>query len=112
MLAAAAPNRRLRVIVNDCRLVEAKDDVVVLSVSEALYASAQSNERELCDLLAKAWDRAVKLELRSAAPAVPAAGPAPDPEAARAAVADHPLVKHTMELFGARLVGVQPRRKE
>lgn len=113
MLSAAAPNRRLRVIINDCHLVEVRNDLVVLSVSEALLGTARSNEREICDLLATAWDRAVKLELRADKPAPQDAPPAPpiDQEAARAAIAEHPLVKRTIELFGARLVGVQPRKK-
>lgn len=113
VLSAAAPNRRLRVIINDCRLVEVKDDLVVLSVSEALLGTARSNEREICDLLATAWDRAVTLELRSEKPEPDAALVAPglDQEAARAAISEHPLVKRTIELFGAKLVGVQRRKK-
>lgn len=90
-----------------------KDNLVVLSVSEALLGTAKSNEREICDLLATAWDRAVKLELRADKPNPQDAPPAPpvDQEAARAAISEHPLVKRTIELFGARLVGVQPRKK-
>lgn len=82
-------------------------------MSEALLGTAKSNEREICDLLATAWDRAVKLELRADKPASQDAPPAPpvDQEAARAAISEHPLVKRTIELFGARLVGVQPRKK-
>lgn len=108
---AAQANLRLRVLINDCRLVEVKDDAVVLAVGDTLMAAAMANEKELCDLLARAWDRAVRIEFRgNGAPDSPP--PAHDPAAARAAVGEHPLVKQAIELFGARLVGVQPRRKE
>jgi hypothetical protein len=116
VVVAAQEHRRLRVLINDCKLVEVKDDLVVLAVSEALVTSARASERDLCDLLARAWDRAVRLEIQSDAPAgapVPAAvAPAVNPQAARAAIADHPLVKQAMEAFRARLVGVQPRRPQ
>lgn len=123
MLDAAAPNRRLRVLLNDCTLVKAENDVVVLAVSEALLGSARANEKELLGLLAGAWDRAVRLELRRAGDA-PAAEPRPAPNSPSPAteppatpsppqppVAEHPLVKQAIELFGARVVGVQPRKK-
>lgn len=123
MLSAAAPNRRLRVLLNDCTLARVEDDLVVLSVTDALLTAAQANEKELCALLARAWDRAVRVELRSANPpnttpgASQPAGAAPDgspapPEPAEPLpdVTTLPLVRRTMELFNARLVGVQPRK--
>jgi len=109
VLTAAAPNRRLRVLLNDCSLVRAEDDVVVLGVSQALLSAVRANEKELCDLLAQAWDRAVKLAARPLEPTAPAAPPEPSPQAA-AEVAEHPVVKKAMELFGAKIVRVQPRK--
>jgi hypothetical protein len=55
----------------------------------------------------------VILELRGEKPAAEDTPPTPvvDQEAARAAISEHPLVKRAIELFGARLVGVQPRKK-
>ncbi len=125
MLSAAAPNRRLRVLLNDCTLARVEDDLVVLSVTDALLTAAQANEKELCALLARAWDRAVRVELRSAAtpnaaPGAPQPGVAspatdgsstpPEPAQPLPDVTTLPLVRRTMELFNARLVGVQPRK--
>ncbi|MDX2130833.1 MAG: hypothetical protein SFY69_02125 [Planctomycetota bacterium] len=118
VLSAAAPNRRLRVLLNDCTVARVEDDLVVLSVSDALLGAAQANEKDLCALLAKAWDRAVRLELRSSNPPAPsgaaaetpaAPGGAPGPDAP-AKAAELPLVRHAMELFQARLVSVQARK--
>lgn len=111
VLSAAAPNRRLRVLLNDCSLVKAEDDVVVLSVSAALLSAVRAKEKDLCDLLAVAWDRAVKLELRpdgaGAAPTVEQ--PAATTESATE-IAEHPVVKRAIELFGAKVIRVQPRK--
>lgn len=137
VLQAAAPNRRLRVLLNDCALVKAEDDLVVVSVSQALMSSAQASEKDLCRLLALAWDRAVRLELRVAGaeekPSQESVGdagtnagekgeetvasrigakPTPVPAALSdaATVGNHPLVRQAMELFNAKLIGVQPRK--
>lgn len=113
VLAAAGPNRRLRILLNDITLVSVENDVVVLAVSEALHGAARANEKELCGLLASAWDRAVKLELRQEGGTAPAATPAATQAAINAnlqAVQEHPLVKQAMELFGAKVVSVQARK--
>ncbi len=111
VLSAAAPNRRLRVLLNDCSLVKAEDDVVVLSVSAALLSAVRANEKDLCGLLAVAWDRAVKLELRSDTPdAAPEAEQPIVPNETAAAIAEHPVVKRAIELFNAKVIRVQPRK--
>jgi hypothetical protein len=120
------------VLLNDCTLVRAEPDRVTLAVSDTLLAAAQASEKDLLALLAAAWDRAVTLELKassslfsppaasppSAHPAsapgesAPAPGPGSTPTAAPAEdMTQHPLVKHAITLFGARLVGVQPRKR-
>lgn len=112
VLAAAGPNRRLRILLNDISLVSVENDVVVLAVSEALHGAARASEKELCGLLASAWDRAVKLELRQEggeAAATPAASQA-SINANLLALQEHPLVKQAMELFGAKVVSVQARK--
>ncbi len=112
VLSAASGNRRMRILLNDCSLVNVADDQVVIAVSDALLSAAQSNEKELGDLLARAWDRAVKVELRGAsqvAPAGAASEPAPEPTTP---ITEHPLVKQAMELFSAKLVGVQARKPQ
>lgn len=111
VLSAAAPNRRLRVLLNDCSLVKAEDDVVVLSVSAALLSAVRAKEKDLCDLLAIAWDRAVKLELRpDGAEASPPVEQPVAPTESAAAIAEHPVVKRAIELFGAKVIRVQPRK--
>ncbi|MFA6044495.1 MAG: hypothetical protein WC718_05885 [Phycisphaerales bacterium] len=113
VLAAAGPNRRLRILLNDISLVSVENDVVVLAVSEALHGAARANEKELCGLLATAWERAVKLELRQEGGEAAAATPAATQAAINAnlqAVQEHPLVKQAMELFGAKVVSVQARK--
>lgn len=113
VLAAAGPNRRLRILLNDISLVSVENDVVVLAVSEALHGAARANEKELCGLLASAWERAVKLELRQEGGGAAAATAGATQAAINAnlqAVQEHPLVKQAMELFGAKVVSVQARK--
>ncbi|CAG1006133.1 hypothetical protein PHYC_03290 [Phycisphaerales bacterium] len=111
VVATAAMSQRMRVLVNGCSLVKAEEDLVVLCVSEALLSAARASEKELCSLLAGAWDRAVRVELRPAS-AVEPSGPTPQPPPAEPAgpIAEHPLVKRAMEQFNAKLVGIQPRK--
>jgi len=105
-LEAASSNRRLRVLLNECRLVRVENDVVVLAVNDALRSAAQASEKELAGLLATAWDRAVRLEFQQveSAPAVAT------PQTPRESISEHPLVKQATAIFGAKLLGVQPRR--
>lgn len=114
VLAAANPNRRLRILLKDITLVGVENDVVVLAVSEALAGAARANEKELCGLLASAWDKAVKLELRQhGQPASATLAPAETQQAINAnlqAIQEHPLVKQAIELFGAKLTSVQARK--
>lgn len=119
VVASAAMSQRMRVLVNGCSLVKAEDDLVVLSVSEALLSAARASEKELCTLLASAWDRAVRVELRPAGATAdpPPSGATGAVEPAAAAtpapagpILEHPLVKRAMELFNAKLVGVQARK--
>jgi len=104
----------MRVLLNDCSLVKVENDLVVVAVSDALLSAAQSSEKELCQLLASAWDKAVRLEFRgSSAAGVPSQQPEHDPpESTRSPITDHPLVRQAMELFNAKLVGVQPRKTQ
>ncbi len=81
--------------------------MVVLGVTEAMLGAAQSKEKELGDLIAAAWNRGVRLELRSQGAI---ATPAATEEPAGPPVEEHPLVKEAMELFRARVVGVQRRK--
>lgn len=111
---AAASNRRLRVLLDDVSLHTIADDLVVLTVSEALFGAAQSSEKDLGAVIAKAWDRAVRLELRRNtplfAPTDPASTSATNTTPAEPPVQDHPLVQQAMKTFNAKLVGVQPRK--
>lgn len=93
-------------LLNECRLVKVENDVVVLAVNDALRSAAQASEKELAGLLATAWDRAIRLEFQQTEPG-PEAAAAPVP---KESIADHPLVKQATAIFGAKLLGVQPRR--
>ncbi len=41
---------------------------------------------------------------------IPSAQPAPRPTTSNSNAADHPLVQHALQLFGGRIVDVQPRK--
>jgi pyruvate/2-oxoglutarate dehydrogenase complex dihydrolipoamide acyltransferase (E2) component len=109
----------MRMLIGNMKLVDIAEDRAVVSIHEEMRPLAERSERELSAVLEAAWGRPVRVEI-AGAPARPEPEPAAQAESApppaapapapKAAVAEHPLVRQAIELFGATLVGVQPRR--
>jgi hypothetical protein len=88
-------------------LISLTQDVVTLQVSDAMRSAAITLHRDLSSAISNLLDRTVTVIL--AEPQQQTTHEAPAPAATRAPVTDHPLVKQAMELFGAKVIRVQPR---
>jgi hypothetical protein len=102
-LAAAAGNRRLRVLLSDCRPVSITSERVVLEAPPEVAGAVRAGEKELRAMLCTALGTSIDLEILQTTP--PAQPHAPSQPATA-----HPLVKKAIDLFGATLVRIQPRK--
>lgn len=90
---------------------------VVLRCDERAIGLAQRSAATLTDLLTRTAGSPIEVDIRpgtvepaaSAQPAPPQASMAP-PGAPGPIVREHPLVRRAVELFGARIIKVNPRR--
>jgi hypothetical protein len=116
---ACQKQHRMRILVGSLKLVTKDDQKAVLEVTDEMRTAAQSAERDLCTLLSVAWGQELAIELKTASgervePVVRAAPAAEGqaPSAPAPAIGDHPLIKQAAELFGARIISTQPRKKQ
>jgi len=118
---ACGGNRRLSVLMNEMQLVSVGEQTAVVRVADEVRAAVASTEKDLAAAMATVLGREVRVEISGkaqhaeAGAALPGATDSPlKPEepltAVRTPITDHPLVKHAIELFGARVISVQPRR--
>jgi hypothetical protein len=104
MLGAASDNRRLRVMLAELAPTTLDGNALMLSPA-ANAALAAERMRGDIEALARRLT-GVDVSVVISKPDAPAGGPIASVES----VAEHPLVKHAVELFGGRVIGVQPRR--
>jgi hypothetical protein len=117
---ACQKQHRMRILVGSLKLVTKDDRRAVLEVTDEMRTAAQSAERDLCTLLSVAWGQNLAIELKTASgenvePGPRSAqGPTPShaPAAPSAPIGDHPLIKQAAELFGAKIISTQPRKKQ
>jgi hypothetical protein len=130
VIGACATQHRMRMLVGNMKLLKVDNDLALLQVAEELRPTAANAQQELSALLSTAWGQTVRVEIESLAPTppraelglggeTPATQPAPTPTSPpadirlpRSDIASHPLIKQAIDLFGARVIGVQPRRKQ
>ena len=120
VVEACQKQHRMRLLVGNLKLVTKDDERAVLAVSDEMRTAAQSAERDLCTLLSVAWGQSLKVELtssagerlESAAPPAEETPPAAAPAAGLPPIHDHPLIKDAVELFGARVISTQPRKRQ
>ncbi|HYE60827.1 MAG TPA: hypothetical protein VD997_02430 [Phycisphaerales bacterium] len=121
---ACQKQHRMRILVGSLKLVTKDEHKAVLEVSDEMRTAAQSAERDLCTLLSIAWGQNLAIELKTAsgekveplpkpAAATTSPGAAPNPPATPTTpISDHPLIKQATELFGAKIISTQPRKKQ
>lgn len=112
----------LRPLLEQMRVESWIDDRVIVLVGPRVLGLAQRSAEALAELFSSAAGRALTLDLRPGADVSPVppspvaqrvAGAANAAAAADAAAArEHPVVKKAVELFGARIVRVKPRRPQ
>jgi hypothetical protein len=126
VVGACASQHRMRMLVGNIKLIAKEEDRAILEVRSDLRTAAQSAERDLAALLSNAWGQDIKIDYlhnpEQSGEVGPAAAAAPNAAAStahaasdntpRVPITDHPLIKQAVELFGAKVVGVQPRRKQ
>lgn len=105
MLAAASDNRRLRVMLAELAPATLEHNALLLSPAANAALAAERMKGDI-EALARRLT-GIDLSVAIAKPQAPAEEAAPSTEA----IAEHPLVKQAVELFGGRVIGVQPRRE-
>ncbi len=126
VIGACATQHRMRMLVGNMKLLKVDNDLALLQVAEELRPTAANAQQELSALLSTAWGQTVRVEIESLSPAPPRAVPSGESPAAQSAptpasqpagsdirlptsdIASHPLIKQAIDLFGARVIGVQP----
>lgn len=106
-----------RVLFEPCQLRELRDGVAVIGApARSLFLlKADANELTLTDAMTRVTGRTHRIEWQAveAAPPEPGAAPAGPTGAELSQQArEHPLVKSAVELLGARVVRVGPRRPD
>jgi hypothetical protein len=136
VIGACATQHRMRMLVGNMKLLKVDNDLALLQVADELRPTAAGAQQELSNLLSTAWGQPVRVEIESLPASAPASAAtkeahpasrmtdrAPSPAAAAPQssatnapalppIADHPLVKQAIDLFGAKVIGVQARRKQ
>jgi hypothetical protein len=142
VIGACATQHRMRMLVGNMKLLKVDNDLALLQVPEELHPTAATAQQDLSNLLSTAWGQQVRVEIESLPPSPQGGGrpgsaaaergrggetptttaaqsPTRAPEAApladttpRPPITDHPLIKQAIDLFGAKVIGVQARRKQ
>lgn len=108
-IAACSANRRLRLLMQESKLVAMDENSARVLVKPALLTIARSCATDMEAALSQAAGTTLHVVIESDGPA-PEAGEGqlatPMPS-----MAEHPLVKQAIELFGGRLVSAGPRKR-
>jgi hypothetical protein len=117
--AASEAGPLLRGVVTNCTLVRLEGGRAVLDCPERLRPQALKQAQRLGEVFSREHGSAIVVEIidpeaLAAQASEPGAAQTPAhavaPRAEPTDVSEHPLVKQALELFGARVVDVQPRR--
>lgn len=116
-LEAAGGARRLRLVMEECVPLAMEGGVIRLRANPGMLSAVRAQGKEIETILARVRGAATTLEFEDVAAATSTTADAASgasetgaPPNAIAIAADHPLVKRTIELFNAKLVGVQARK--
>jgi len=111
----AATTRRIKILVESVQLSELNEEHAIVTAESDLAAAVQGAAPEIEDLLRRVFGKPLRLKIADD----PTAGrerisalttPISASGAQIPALAEHPLVKEAIELFNARIVGVQRRQ--
>ncbi len=108
-IAACSANRRLRLLMQESKLVVMDQDSARVLVKPALLTIARSCATDMEAALSQAAGSTIRVVIESD-------GPAPEaneghPGTPMPSMAEHPLVKQAIELFGGRLLSAGPRKR-
>jgi len=100
---------RLSALLADMKLKSRDGDKAVLEVDSKLFGAAKSLESDLQKAMSEAFGMHMSLLIESAK----IVEQATEEEAAKPTtnMSEHALVKQAIELFGAKIISVSPRRK-
>lgn len=108
-IAACSANRRLRLLMQESKLVTMEENSARVLVKPALLTIAQSCATDMEAALSEAAGSTIRVVIE-------ADGPVPEASEVHLAtsmpsMAEHPLVKQAIELFGGRLFSAGPRKR-
>ncbi|MDX2119107.1 MAG: hypothetical protein SFY96_13080 [Planctomycetota bacterium] len=111
----AATTRRIKILVESVQLSELSDEHAIVTAESDLAAAVQGAAPEIEDLLRRVFGKPLRLKIAGDAAAnreriSTLTTPITAANAKVPALAEHPLVKEAIELFNARIVGVQRRQ--
>lgn len=109
-IAACTANRRLRLLMQESKLIEIEGHSARVRVKPALLTIAQACAADMAAVLTLAAGTAINVVIESD-------GPAPESESVDLStplpsMAEHPLVKQAIQLFGGRLLSAGPRKTQ
>lgn len=109
-IASCTSNRRLRLLMQESKLAALEGGSAKVLVKPALLTIAHACSADMSALLSSAAGETIAVAIASD-------GPVPESNAVDLSVplpsmAEHPLVKQAIELFGGRLLSAGPRKKQ
>jgi len=113
----AATTRRIKILVESVTLAELGDEHVLVTAEPDMEAAVQGAAPEIEEILRRVFGKPLRLKIAGAADenrakiqSLTTPLSAASANLAVPSLAEHPLVKEAIELFNARIVGVQRRQ--
>lgn len=103
-------HRRLRILLPDMTPLSLADGAITITTHPSLQHATRGVADELANLLRRLCGSDVRVVVQE--PEVVEQAPAANPQDDAVRIAEHPLIKHAVELFGGKIVGRQARKKQ
>lgn len=106
-------HRRLRILLPDMQPQRVLEGELLVQTHPSLLLASRGVADELRMLVRRLTGADLRIVVQAPEPAPDATAAAqPDPQADAQRIAEHPLIKHAVELFGGKIVGRQVRKRQ
>jgi hypothetical protein len=106
----ASEHRRLRILLPDMQPETLKENTLTISTHPSLLHATRGVADELANLLRRLAGTEIRVII--AEPVAVEAAEVANPQDDAVRIAEHPLIRHAVELFGGKVVGRQVRKKQ